>query len=426
VLNLLRRAFSDRKRNVEAVALIYEGKPIEETLPKSIEKHNEVKLDPQWCLERFFHRHGLSFAQGVSIVYLIKIIPTLVAIIVLGSHFDISVLTQKCSTLVGDLFIPISLVMIHSIYKSWVSLIKTVNKNIKENRYVAPPVLLTENQLKSSKSLDVLDKSYSNRYIKPVMSTTLQSGLNLAFSGYYQLASGAISTGALLLLIFLGPVARILPFDFMFRPTGYGSFFLNAIEVGTCLWGWSIDWFIIGLLTWTLFLSFLCILQISGNPLRARPFEQIKKRFAPIFSLTLKVTLTVAIVVAWVSPFLFSYSLGGDTVGRQYPIYFLESVLSVTTPIIVLSFLFPAMRIHKALSETCDRLLLLKDHQLEDIKKLRESQPDEYMKIERHLILDYKDIQKNQVWFFDLEQALQLIGSVLLPLITFWLSIQLR
>jgi hypothetical protein len=419
---------TDRKRNVEVAAQIYEGKPLDQILPESIESYQEVKIDQQWWLQKFFRAHKLSFVQGVLLIYLVKVVPTIVQIFLLGNLLDVNTLTAIYSTFLGDLFIPVSLLLINAIYKSWVNLTKTTNQSIRENQFVAPPVLIKEKHLKSSECLEFLDKDYSNRYIKPIVTKTLQSGLNLTFDKHYQLGSGMISTSLLFGLILFVSVTKILPNSMLdFKPTDYGSTLLNFTNSGAGLFAWAMDWFIIGFLTWTLFTSFLCIIQVSGNPLKVRPYEQVKKRFAPVFSLVVRTTLTVAFIVAWVSPFSLVWSiLPSDPISRQQSIYYLESILIVTIPIIVLSFVLPLTKTHKALSETCDRLLLLKSHQLEEIKKLRESEPDKYLKIERHLILDYKDIQKNPTWFLDLQQALQLIGSVLLPIVTFWLSTLLQ
>lgn len=428
MLSLLRRALNDRKRNVEVTAQIYDRKSLDQIPPESAKGYDEVRIDQQWWMRKFFRAHKLSLVQGVLVIYLVKIVPTIVEILLLRDFIDVNTLNAIYSTFLGDLFIPVSLLFVDAIYKSWVGLTETINQSVRQNLFAAPPFLIKERHLKSSKSLESLDRDYSNRYIKPIMTKTLQSGLNLTFDKYYQLGSGMIATVLLFALIFLVSATGILPNSMLdFRPTNYGLMFLYITDSVVVLFGWGLDWFVIGFVTWTLFTSFLCTIQVSGNPLKAHPFEQVKKRFSPFFSLVMRTTFTVAFIVAWVSPVSLAWSiLPPDPISRQHSIYYLESVLIVTIPIIAVSFILPLSKTHKALSETCDRLLLLNSHQLEEIKKLRESEPDKYVKIERRLILDYKDIQKNPTWFFDLRQALQLIISILLPIVTFWLSTLLR
>ncbi len=105
---------------------------------------------------------------------------------------------------------------------------------------------------------------------------------------------------------------------------------------------------------------------------------------------------------------------------------FVESVLVVMIPVIVFSFLVPFLKIHKGMSESRERLLRLKRYHLEDLKKekIRKSDPEKYLRIEEHLIQDYKDIQRSPVWLLNVPQMLELSGTVLLPIVTFLVSVR--
>lgn len=426
LLDLLRETLSQRKRNGQIASQIEDGKPLKEILPKPIEHDVKLDLEPMWWLERFFLKHELSFTEGVFLIYLIKVVPSMLFLPLIVNHVDSRYLDAYVSSFFGDLFIPASLILINSIHKSLVRVKKTVNENLKENRFVAPRTLINEKELKSSAALDELDKDYSNRYIKPVMLRTLQSGFNLSFDTNYQIGSGAITVAIYLFLMFLGFVVRILP-ETMTTVTNLGSSALTTASMCLAFYGASLDWFIVGMLAWTLFITFMCSNQVSGNPIKVRPFELIKERFSAVSTLILRTSLTVTFVVAYASPFFLLWSiLPPDPVSRQGALYFTEAVLIAMMPVIVLSLLIPNFAVNKGLARTRDRLLLLKGYQLEDIKKMRESKPHKYAKIQRHLILDYKDIQMNSVWLFDLRQVLQIVGSVLLPIVTFWLSVLLR
>jgi len=426
LLDLFRETLSQRKRNAQISSQIEDGKPLKEILPEPIEHDVKLDLEPTWWLERFFLRHKLSFTEGAFLIYLIKVVPSILFLPWLANRVDSRYLDAYVSSFFGDLFIPASLILINSVHKSLVRVRKTVNENLKENRFVAPRTLINEKELKSSVALNELDRDYSNRYIKPVMLRTLQSGFNLSFDSSYQIGSGAITVVMYLFLMFLGFVVRVLP-ETMTSVTNLGSSTLTRVSLGLTFYGLSLDWFIVGMLAWTLFIIFMCSIQISGNPIKIRPFEVIKERFSAVSTLILRTSLTVTFVVAWASPFFLLWTiLPPDPVSRQGSLYFTEAVLVVMMPVIVLSLLIPNFAVNKGLGRTRDRLLHLKGYQLEDIKKMRESKPDEYAKIRRHLIQDYKDVQMNSVWLFDFRQVLQIVGSVLLPVVTFWLSVQLR
>ena len=303
---------------------------------------------------------------------------------------------------------------------------KKVSEDLRDNRFVAPRSLITEKELESVDEMEKLDTEYRNRYVKPIMMKTLQLGVKLPFDLSYQSGSGAFAAILYGFLMFLGYVVRILP-EGMIRVTDLGSQSVTWTSMGITFYGIGMDWFIIGLSTWTLFTTLLCAIQASGNPLKVRPFELMKERFNPLSELILKMTITVTFVVAWASPFIMLWSiLPPDPLSRQYAVYFTEVMLTILIPIIVASFVIPSFAVHKGLIRSRDRLLFIKDFELDAIKKIRESEPDKYIKIQQHLISDYKDIQSNSPWLFNFSQVLQLAVSVVLPIVSFWLTIQLK
>jgi hypothetical protein len=246
----------------------------------------------------------------------------------------------------------------------------------------------------------------------------------LAFDDNYQIGSGFVS--AILLVLLLVPsAANIWSIAPNVLVTTLSSPFQRAVNIGVTVYAWCFDWGLVGLLVWTLFITFLCTILVSGNPLMARPFERLRDRFRPVSTVISRTTLTAAFVVAWLSPFSLLWSVLPEG-AEQSVVFFVEAILIITVPMLIISYFLPFMAVHKGLSETRERLLFIKKCELEEIKKFRKSEQARYLRIERHLILDYKDAQNNPVWLFDVRQSLQLFGSVFLPLITFWLSIQLR
>jgi hypothetical protein len=425
VLNSLREAFSRRKRNAQISREIEEGKPLGVILPESIENDIELHLDSRWWLEKFFDRHKLSFVQGALLVYLIISFPRALIALYIWGRIEGNLLNVYISTFFGGLYIPIALILIHNIYKVLVKLNKTINRDLKEKRFVAPPHLLSENELDSQASLDNFDKEYTNRYIKPVVIRTLQSGINLPFDGNYQLGSGIIASSLFLFIMYLRLGLNVLPQN-VFIPTDFGSAGLNTLMLIETFFMVSIDWFIVGMVAWTLFTTFLCTIQAAGNPIKLRPFESIPDKYASISALVFRSTFAITFMVVWVSPFVLLWSiLPPDPLVRQWVTIFVEAVLLVMIPVIILSFFIPIVKTHKGMAESRGRLLVIKSHQLEEIKKIRESDPSKYLRIQKHLIQDYKDVQENPVWLITFQQGFQIVGSIILPIVSFLISIQI-
>lgn len=393
---------------------------------KPITADVRLNMEREWWLERFFRKHDLSFGEGILLVYLMEVIPSVLFLPWLMGQAYPGYLSEYVFSFLGNLFVPICLILTNYTYKSLVKLADAVDDNVRENRFAAPPVLITEKELNSSDALNRLDKKYSNLYVKPIMLETLRSGLRLAFDKFYQLGSGGISMGLFLFINFLGFVVKIFPGTF-FRFEYLGSPEISAVSYGLGFYTTCAAWFTIGMLTWTLFTTFLCTIHVAGNPIKTRPFEPIKESFGEVSTLIMRTSLTVTFAVAWASPFdLLAGILPRDPIVRQNWIIIVESMLFVMIPVIILSFVIPLLEVHKGMTRTRKRLLRLKLSQLEEIKKHWKSGRNEYLMVQRHMISDYKDIQRNSVWLFDFRQVLQIAGSILLPIVTFWLSVQFR
>lgn len=421
---MLREALAQRSRNVKKAREIWEGKDLKEILHESIETDKMLQLDSRWWLENFFDKHNLSFAQGVILIYVLAEIPRLTFLLLMLGQANESFVMSFISTFFGDMFIPFSLLLVHNIYKSLVTLKRHTNEISRRKGFVAPCIRISEEELASSDSLIALDTEYQNRYIKPVMLRTFQQGLDLSFNRSYMIGSGIIAASLFYLLMFLRFVLRVLPETF-FAIAEPG---IPEIAVPYLIWFFAMigfDWFIIGMVTWTVFVTFLVSIQASGNAIGIRPFESIKEYLAPITTLVLKTSFTVTFLTAWVSPLLLVWSvLPVDPMVREAIRMLVGSTVAIMTPVIVLSFLIPILKIHKGMAESRRRVLVLKKYQLDKLKRKPGSDVDRYLKIQAHLIQDYKDIQNKPVWLLNLPQMLELMGTVLLPIITFLISIR--
>lgn len=420
---MLREALAQRSRNIRIARDIKEGKTLEEILPHSIEADVELQFDSRWWLERLFDKGNLSFMRGVFLMYGIVEIPRLLFLLLMLGRTHESFLTAFIFTFLGDMFIPFALLLIHSIQKSLSRLKRYVNELSKGNKLVTPPAIISERQLASPSSLAKLDRNYKNRYIKPVMLKTMQHGFDLSYNKRYQLGSGLIAASLFFLLMFMRFVLKVLPENF-FAIAEPG---IAEVAVAYRVWFFSMigfDWFIIGMVTWTLFVAFLTTIQASGNAIGVRPFESIREHMAPIITLVLKTSFTLTFLTAWLSPLLLIWSvLPVDPFIRESTRIFTGSIVAIMIPVIILSFLIPIVKIHKGMAESRERVLILKRHQLDDLKRNRESYPDRYFEIQAHLIQDYKDIQIKPVWLLNIPQILELMGTVLLPIVTFLISV---
>jgi len=420
---MLREALAQRTKNIRVSRKIGEGKDFREFLSDTIESDVQLQLDSRWWLEKFFDKHNLSFVRGAILIYALMEVPRLFFLLLMLGRAHESFVTPFISTFLGDMFIPFALLLIHSIYKSLVKLKEHTNRTLRREQFVAPPISISERELTSSDSLAKLDRDYRNRYVKPVMLRTLQQGLELSFNKSYMLGFGIIAAGIFLLFWILRFVLELLPkILIVIAEPG-----IPEITIPYLVWFFAMitfDWFIIGMVSWTLFLTFMISIQASGNAMKIRPFESTKKYFDPTTDLILKIAFTLTFLTTWFSPLILTWSVfPADPMVRQNALMFVESILVVMIPVIILSFLIPILKTHKGMSESRERVLILKKHQLEDIKKFRDTNPDRYLKIQAHLVQDYKDIQSKPVWLLNLPQMLELMGTVLLPIVTFLISV---
>jgi hypothetical protein len=421
---MLRETLACRRRNIRITREVEESKSLEGIKVDPIKDDIEIHLDSRWWLEKLFDRMRLSFVQGTLLIYgCVELVRFLLFPFVLGAPAYF--LIPYTSALVGDMFIPISLLLVHSIYKGLVRLVDDINASLKAKKFVAPPVLLSEDVLALKDGVKNLDDQYRNRYIKPVMLVTLQKGLDLSFDRCYQLGCALVAVGTFGLLMFLVFVLRIVPPGILviLEPGipeiafAYRLVFVYIVGSG---------WAIVGMVAWTLFTSWLITIQVSGNPIGMRPFEPIKEHFDSIMALMLRISFTVAFFVAWLSPlFLFWSVVPTDSLFHQSVVTFLLFILIVTTPIIILSIVFPVLKTHKGLCESRKRASVIKLHQLEDLKRKDKTNLRKYLTIQKHLIDDYRNIISNPEWVLSASQLVQIFSSIFLPILTFIVSISL-
>ena len=422
---MLRETLASRRRSVQAYSVIEKTRDLEKIKVAPVEGDVQIKLEPTWWLERLLDKKKLSVPQGALLIYgLVEIVRLLLFPFVLNRAPEYF-LVPYASAIVGDLFMPISLLLLNSIYKGLLRLVDDVNSSLKANRLVAPPIIVSEKVLRSKNGLIELDKSYRNRYIKPLMLDTLQKGIDLSFNRTYQLGCAFAAASTFALTMFLTLVLDVFPPGALsiIEPgvsgvaVAYRLVFVYIVGFG---------WAIIGMMTWTLLTVWLVVIQVAGNPIGARPFELIKENYDSVTTLMLRISFTVAFYGAWLSPlFLFWTVVPSDPVIHQGIVTLLLSILLILTPTIILSFVFPIIKIHKGLDESRRRGAMVKLHQLEDIKSIRETDTKKYFLIQKHLVDDYKNIVSNPEWVLSASQMVQIFASILLPVITFLASLSL-
>jgi len=426
LLDLLRQAFSARNRNLKIARDINEGEKIgciaQKYGIKPVKSDLQIKFEQRWWLEKLFDRVNLTYVQGVLLIYVFAVGFRLVFLphILLSKEEAFKI--GFFASFIGDMVIIIALLFIHIIQKGLIRLMKQVNDYLKNDKYVAPLVLIeSEKDIISEARLRKLDESYQDVYIKPVFCKTLQYGLDLAFDKNYQLGSGIIATSLVLIIFILRFPFKVLP------PTVFALWIpVPEIAIPYQIYAYfmiSSLWFMVGVLTWTLLVVFLIIIQVSGNTIRFRPFESIREYFKPIMTLALKNSFTTAALVSWFCPYMLVWTaFPHDPAVRESAINFIRSSVVIMTPIIVLSLLLPILKIHRGMDITRDRALLLKLLQLEKLKKHPLSDFDRHLKIQQHLTEDYRAISKNSEWPIDMGQTAQVIISTFLPAMTLFVT----
>lgn len=425
-LKLLRQVLSDRRNLINVFREIYDGKPLTEVGVKPTVENVALDVESRWWLERAFRSFKLSFTQGVFLVYALYKIPSLLLMIFMLGKAPQNFINAYLTGFFGDLFIPICLLLLNTVQKTLVELKDQYNELLLNDKFVAPSRLIMQKgtECVSIHGLPVedVDKEYRNRYVKSVCFRTIQGGMNLAFNMKYQFGSGLVTS-------FLFAVALVARFVFnIVSPNVFGLWLPSVPEIDlvylALAWlALGLDWFVVGMVAWSIFVAFLISMTTGGNFIRIRAFESVKEYFEPTTTLVLKNSFVLTFLVAWASPlFMFTMIYSQDPVFRQATINWIGAMVIIMMPIIILSFLLPTLRIHGGMEGSRKRALSLKKAQLEDIKKLRESDLEKYMKIQKHLISDYKSIQKNPEWVFSASQIIQIVGTIMLPIVTFLLS----
>jgi hypothetical protein len=420
---MLRDTIASRKQGVKAYRTLEETRDIGKINENAVEGQFQVELDSRWWLEKLLDKRGLSVPQGVLLIYgCLEAVRLLLFPFVLNkapAYF----LIPYTSALIGDLFVPVSLLLLHSIYKGMNRLVEDVNLYLRANKFIAPPMFISEKVLNAKNGLEKLDEGYRNRFVKPLMLDTLQKAVGLSFNRAYQVGCALIAFGIFALAMFLTLVLNIIPPSLLsIVEPGISEIALAYRLVFVYIVGF--EWAIIGMVAWTLLTSWLVVIQIAGNPIGGRPFEPIKENYDSVTTLMMKISFTVAFFAAWLSPlFLYWTVVPTDPAIHQSIVALLLSVLFAMTPTIIVSIVFPIVKIHKGMDESRKRASMVKLHQLEDIKSMREADLKRYFLVQRHLIEDYKNIVSNPEWVLNASQIAQIVGSIFLPIITFIVTI---
>jgi hypothetical protein len=424
---LLRESLSARRKNINIAREIDEGAEIADIARKyhlKRAKHDlQLQFEQRWWLEKLFDRIHLTYVRGTILVYVL-------VVIVIRSFFLPYVLPSGeasfkfgyFATYIGDMFVIFALLFVHVVQKGLVNLGKQVNDSLKSKRYVSPLILLkSEDGKPKNKEYLKIDECYRDFYIKPVFCKTLQTGFDLAFDKKYQLGCGIAAAGFYLVLMSFRHVFNVLPIDV----------FAIWAPIPEIALAWSIYtvfmisflWFIVGGLSWTLFIVYMIIIQVSGNTLAVRPFESTKEYFDPVTTLALKTSFTVTALAGWFSPYMLLLSaLPPDPIVRESLTNFLRSLLIIMIPIIVISLIVPVLKIHRGMDGTRDRALFLKLSQLEKLKQLPLTDLDKHLEVQQHLIEDYKSISEAAEWPLNIGQTAQVIFTIALPIITYLIS----
>lgn len=176
---------------------------------------------------------------------------------------------------------------------------------------------------------------------------------------------------------------------------------------------------------WSLFVTFLITLQNSAQTISIRPFEPVRQFFQPTTRLVLWVSFALSAIVAW-STFSVVWSvLPSDPIVRQSTISFLEVEIAVLIPIIILSLVIPFLSIHRGMQSSCQRALCIKQHKLEELEENPLADFDRNLNIQTRLIEDYQLILANPHWSLTSSQIVEVVGTILLPMITFLVNLLL-
>jgi len=413
------------RTNLQMKKEIEEGNEITQIARKHNITPAENDFEPiithKWWLENLFKKAHLSFAEGAIVFCAILVLPTLIFVpYIIQSSWETQIgCLLDC---VGFLTVLVILIPLNLVNKGLGDMVKQINEST-HAKYVASKSLITKESLRSSESLKKLDKDYQNWYIKPVVFKTLKSGYDLSFNRRYQIGSGVIAAAIFATLILLKYGLGVFPNSFLefWKPP-------LVTEVATAWLAYQLfvdilNWFLIGMLVWSLFVTFLITLQNSAQTISIRPFEPVRQFFQPTTRLVLWVSFALSAIVAWSTYSLVWSVLPSNPIVRQSTISFMEVALLVLIPIVILSLVVPFVSIHRGMQSSCQRALCIKQHKLEELEENPLPDFDRNLRIQTRLIEDYQLILANPQWSLTSFQIVEGIGTILLPMITFLVNL---
>lgn len=425
--SLLIKTLRFMKTNRQISKEIKEGKKLTEIALKHSTKPAKNRFEPiivhEWWIETLFRRAKLSVGWGAFAVFVVLLLPTLVFVpYLIGSSSE--TLIGFALDCFGFLVVLVILIPLHFINKGLRDLIEKINE-IMPTKYVAPKSLIAKDNRCSNESLKKLDKDYQDFYIKPVLLRSLRSGYDLSFSKTYQIGCGTIAAAAYASLILLKQVFGSLPnrlLEFWTPPfaapaASFYSVYQLLVDIFT--------WFLIGMLVWSLFVTFLITLQNSAQTISIRPYEPVRQFFQPTTQLVLWMSFALSAIIAWSTYSLVWSVLPSNPAVRQSTINFMEIALTVLIPILILSLLVPFVSIHRGMQSSCERALCIKGHELEELKENPLSNFDRNLNIQTHLIGDYQLILAKPQWSLTSPQITEGIGTILLPIVIFLVGLLL-
>jgi hypothetical protein len=376
-----------------------------------------------WWLERFFTQRHIPFVIGVFLIYLsVGAIPNSIFVLLLSNSVPSSFYTGLLASYVGSLIIFIILLPLNYIKKNLNKLIDFTNQNLCK-RLATSSTLIEGKHLLTNDTLEQLDQKFMSYYSHPYLIKSLRLSAKLAFDTKYQITAGLIGASTVIIIIVLRYALNILPkyvFNFWIP---IENPFISTSYMYYGIFGTTFLWFLVGMSAWSLFIVFFITLHLAAQTFSFRPFERLKELFQPTTRLVLSVSFALSMIVTWSIPYFLLWGIFSITsTERQALMNFVEGSLIITIPMIILSFLIPYLKIHQGIKDSMKRALLIKTFRIEQLKKNPLKNVDKHLNIQNHLMDDYKLIVENSEWTINGSQLLEIIGTILLPLLSLLLS----
>jgi len=171
-------------------------------------------------------------------------------------------------------------------------------------------------------------------------------------------------------------------------------------------------------------LIFLMCLHVGYNfVIEFNSFKPLKDYFDAVLKLVLRNTMTLAFLISWISPLLFTGSmLPQNPDAHNATISFMEGMLSVMIPVIFLSLTLPCYQIHIGMARSRSRTLSHMEFKLERIKKKLEKKPQSNLWRYRLLCEEFRNSRKNNVWPATFSIGLKTTVTPVLPVLSFLVS----